>query len=155
MVGSLQFILSSSLKAPEWDSTFSMGPAMSPKESHSLGRSSHLCCREICFLLWLSTWSRALLPTKRGCFQIHWQVMNFLSMPCWPNALWPTETCSALGLQLWRSPVHAGSDFFHHTVFLPIFKFPISTTLLFWSRIIPSQSNWWGWLKTSPIQKGC
>lgn len=62
----------------------------------------------------------------------------------------PTEKRSALRLQLWRSPTRAGSDFFHPTVFLPIFKFPISTTLLFWSRISSSQSNWWGWKKKVP-----
>lgn len=37
--------------------------------------------------------------------------------------------------------MHTGFFFFHHTVFLPIFQFPLSTTLLFLSRTIPSQSS--------------
>lgn len=37
--------------------------------------------------------------------------------------------------------LHAGFYFFHHTMFLPIFELLISTTLLFLSRTIQSQSG--------------
>lgn len=37
--------------------------------------------------------------------------------------------------------LHAGFYFFHHTMFLPIFELLISTTLLFLSRMIQSQSS--------------
>ena len=37
--------------------------------------------------------------------------------------------------------LHAGFYLFHHTMFLPIFELLISTTLLFLSRMIQSQSS--------------
>lgn len=122
---------------------FLLGYAMSPQKAMAFAFASHSSNWKIHFLLWHGARSRAraLLPKKRY-FLVQLNSLG-TSFSCIANQILLAciEVFHSCSYDFGAAQMHAGFYFFHHAVLLPIFEFPISTTLLFLSRTIPSQSN--------------
>lgn len=119
---------------------FPLGYARSPQKAMVCAFASHLSNWKIHFLLWQGTWSRAKALLRHFPVQLNSLGTSF---PCVANQtlLACIEVFHSCIYDLGAAQMHAGFYFFHHTVFLSIFEFPISTTLLFLSRTILIQCN--------------